>query len=46
MQSPDPPKEEIYKRGPKLTYCHDCDGVKYRNLKTSKATSYSPFNET
>ena len=33
MQSPDPPKEEKIKEG--LTHCHDCDGIKYRNRKTS-----------
>ena len=29
-----------------LTHCHDCDRIKYRNLKTpSKTITYSP-NET
>ena len=39
-----PLKRKYIKEG--LTHCHDCDGVEYRSLKTSKATSYSPFNET
>ena len=39
-----PLKKKNIKEG--LTHCHDCDGIKYRNLKTSKIITYSPSNET